>query len=122
MIQRLDHVNLRSANVERLVRFYAQVLELRRGERPPLGFPGAWLYAGERAVVHIVEVESTPAPAGELRLEHFAFLGSGLSRFLARLDRLAVDYHTSTQPGTGNVLVNLRDPDGNHFHVDFVPE
>ena len=118
MIRRLDHVNVRTANLEGLARFY-EALGLRRGERPPLGFAGAWLYAGDQAVIHLVGVEAQPQPEGALRLEHFAFSASGLGEFLARLALLGVDFKQSRQPGTGNVIVNLHDPDGNRLHLDF---
>jgi catechol 2,3-dioxygenase-like lactoylglutathione lyase family enzyme len=119
MIERLDHVNVRTANLERLVRFYEDVLGLRSGERPPLGFPGAWIYAGDRAVIHLVGVAEPPTPEGALRLEHFAFSASGLREFLARLERAGVTFRQSRQAGTGNVVINLHDPDGNRLHVDF---
>ena len=119
MIERLDHVNVRTANLTGLTRFYTDVLGLRQGERPPLGFPGAWMYVGEQPVLHLVGVAEQPQPTGELRLEHFAFSGRGLGEFLGRLKRLDVDFKQSRQAGTGNVVVNLRDPDGNRLHVDF---
>lgn len=121
MIQHLDHVNVRTANLEQLVTFYQQVLQLEVGERPPLGFPGAWIYAGGRAVIHLVGVEEQPQPEGALRLEHFAFSATGLREFLARLERLGIPFRQSRQPGTGNVVINLSDPDGNRLHVDFAP-
>ena len=119
MIRRLDHVNVRTANLEGLVRFYVDVLGLERGERPPLGFPGAWMYAGDQPVIHLVGVTEPPKPEGALRLEHFAFSASGLREFLARLAQLGVESKQSRQVGTGNVVVNLHDPDGNRLHVDF---
>ena len=119
MIRRLDHVNIRTGNLSGLLRFYEEALGLKAGERPPLGFPGAWLYAGDQAVIHLVALERTPEPEGALRLEHFAFSASGLQPFLARLQQLGIPVQQSRQPGTGNVVVNLRDPDGNRLHVDF---
>jgi catechol 2,3-dioxygenase-like lactoylglutathione lyase family enzyme len=118
-IRWLDHVNIRTANLEALVRFYEDVIGLKSGTRPPLGFPGAWMYAGERAVIHLVGVAEQPQPQGALRLEHFAFAGSGLSELLARLKEHAVKYEESQQPGTGNVIINVKDPDGNRLHIDF---
>src|SRR5688572_23086324 len=118
-IRWLDHVNIRTANLEALVRFYEDVIGLKSGARPPLGFPGAWMYAGERAVIHLVGVAEQPQPQGALRLEHFAFAGSGLSELLARLKQHAVMYEQSRQPGTGNVIINVKDPDGNRLHIDF---
>jgi len=119
MIGRLDHVNVRTADLARLVRFYTDVLGLTNGERPPFDFPGAWLYAGQEAVIHLVGVEQQPQPQGALTLEHFAFSASNLPEFLARLERLNVEYQRSRQAGTGTVVLNLRDPDGNRLHVDF---
>ena len=121
MIDRIDHVNLRTANVSGLVRFYTEALGLREGDRPPLGFPGAWIYAGDRAVIHIVGVAEQPRPEGALRLEHFAFAAHGLAEFRTRLQRLGVVFQQSLQPGTGNVLINVHDPDGNRMHIDFPP-
>lgn len=119
MIRRLDHVNVRTSNLERLVRFYTEALGLEQGERPPLGFPGAWLYAGDQAVIHLVGVEQQPQPQGSLRLEHFAFSASNLAGFLERLARHGVEFKQSRQAGTGNVIINVQDPDGNRLHVDF---
>jgi catechol 2,3-dioxygenase-like lactoylglutathione lyase family enzyme len=119
MIRRLDHVNVRTSNLERLVRFYTEALGLEQGERPPLGFPGAWLYAGDQAVIHLVGVEQQPQPQGSLRLEHFAFSASNLAEFLQRLARHGVEFKQSRQAGTGNVIINVQDPDGNRLHVDF---
>ncbi|MES1188707.1 MAG: VOC family protein [Myxococcales bacterium] len=119
MIRRLDHVNVRTSNLERLVRFYSEALGLEQGERPPLGFPGAWLYAGDQAVIHLVGVEQQPQPQGSLRLEHFAFSASNLPGFLERLARQGVEFKQSRQAGTGNVIINVQDPDGNRLHVDF---
>jgi catechol 2,3-dioxygenase-like lactoylglutathione lyase family enzyme len=119
MIRWLDHVNIRTANLSDLVSFYEQALGLMAGERPPLGFPGAWLYAAGKPVIHLVEVEQTPQPEGALRLEHFAFSAENLPELLARLERLGVPWKQSRQAGTGNVVINLKDPDGNRLHVDF---
>jgi catechol 2,3-dioxygenase-like lactoylglutathione lyase family enzyme len=119
VISRLDHVNIRTANLTGLVQFYTDVVGLHEGERPPLGFPGAWMYAGSEPVIHLVAVEQQPHPDGALRLEHFAFRAEGLSELVARLERLQVTYRQSRQAGTGNVVINLHDPDGNRLHLDF---
>jgi catechol 2,3-dioxygenase-like lactoylglutathione lyase family enzyme len=119
MIRWLDHVNIRTADLAGLVRFYQEALGLEAGERPPLGFPGAWMYAAGKPVIHLVGVERAPSPEGALRLEHFAFSADDLPGFLARLERLGVPCKQSRQAGTGNVVINLHDPDGNRLHVDF---
>jgi catechol 2,3-dioxygenase-like lactoylglutathione lyase family enzyme len=122
----LDHVNIRTERVDALAAFYAEILGLARGPRPPFAFGGAWLYCGDRAVVHLVEVEPDGAPRAvdpaELRLSHFAFRGSGLAAFLERLKRAGIQHAVGKLPGAPITQVNLRDIDGNALHVDFRDE
>lgn len=118
MLLTLDHVNIRTAALEPMRRFYAEALGLKDGARPPFGFGGAWLYCGEQAAVHLVEVDRTPAGKGP-RIEHFAFRASGLAEFLNRLRRLRHAYSIALVPGSGNRQVNIFDPDGNHIEVQF---
>ena len=117
-LQYLDHVNIRTAELERLSRFYEQVLGLPRGPRPPFSFGGAWHYAGERAALHLVEVPDAP-PAQAPRLEHFAFRATGLDGFVERLDRFGVEYRFAEVPEAGTLQVHFVDPDGNHVEVQF---
>lgn len=118
-IQKLDHVNIHTANVERMVEWYDRVLCMRAGFRPPFPFPGAWIYCGENAVIHLVGVAELPPQQRMLQLEHFAFNAVGLQDFLARLEREKVPYDGRRVQGGGGVQINVRDPDGNHIHVDF---
>ncbi len=118
-LARLDHVNIRTADLAGMIAFYEEVLGFTNGARPPFGFPGAWLYCGDAAVVHLVEVSRQPAPEGELRLEHFAFSATGLAEFLTLLRARGQDYRIGLVPDVKIIQVNIFDPDGNHIHVDF---
>jgi catechol 2,3-dioxygenase-like lactoylglutathione lyase family enzyme len=115
----LDHVNLRTTRVAEMLCFYRDVLGLVPGARPAFSFGGAWLYCGERAVVHLVEVSEPARREGELHLEHFAFSANGYDDFIATLARQAIPYRLSTPAGGGLRQVNVHDPDGNRIHVDF---
>lgn len=123
-IGRLDHVNLRTTDVPRLVEFYERVLGLEVGKRPAFGFGGAWMYSGEDAVVHIVETSGTADYRGDQQLEHFAMRATGLDEFLAHLRAENVPYKCGVLPGDGfgHTQVNIFDADGNHIHIDFPPE
>jgi catechol 2,3-dioxygenase-like lactoylglutathione lyase family enzyme len=114
----LDHVNIRTSNLQAMERFYEDVMDLKKGKRPPFNMGGAWLYCGRRACVHLVEVGRTPN-GSELRLEHFAFMAKGLSDFLKKLKRLDIPYSIAIVPMTNNTQVNVYDPDGNHIEVQF---
>jgi catechol-2,3-dioxygenase len=115
----LDHVNLRTANLAGMTEFYCNVLGLRQGPRPAFAFGGAWLYCGERAVLHLVEVEQAASSSGALALEHFAFTADGFDELVAALTRAGVVHRVSKLVGTETRQINLRDPDGNRVHVDF---
>ena len=117
----LDHVNIRTARLGELTSFYAGVLGLRPGKRPPFDSGGAWLYCGDHAAVHLIEVADSPeVPAP--RIEHFAFRAEGLAEFLAQLREFDVAYRTNIVPELEIRQVHIRDPDGNHVEIAFAPE
>jgi catechol 2,3-dioxygenase-like lactoylglutathione lyase family enzyme len=120
-LQSLDHVNVRTANLDAMIAWYRDILGFREGPRPPFSFGGAWMYCGDRPIVHLVAVDHQPG-AKEPALEHAAFGATGLAEFLAHLKRQNIDYRPNVVPGFGIVQINLWDPDGNHLHVDFPPE
>ncbi|HSC89785.1 MAG TPA: ion transporter [Polyangiaceae bacterium] len=121
----LDHVNLRTARLALLTDFYLDVLDLRRGPRPNFPFAGAWLYLGDRPLVHLVEVQESREPAEGQQLEHFALSATGQGAFLERLTRRGIPFRIAsievpTPSGLRPVTqIKLSDPDGNKFHVDF---
>ena len=117
----LDHVNIRTADLDGLCRFYEDVLGLAQGPRPNLNFGGAWLYCGDSAVVHLVAL-SKPAKVDEVQIEHFAFRAEGLAVFLARLDGKGIAYKQTTVANSGRHQVFIRDPDGNRVEIQFGPE
>ena len=119
MLTAFDHVNVRTANLDAMVAFYDEVLGLKPGRRPDFSFPGAWLYLGDQAYVHLVGVKTSPEAGGNVTLEHFAFRATGLAAFRARLDARGIAYSVDEVPGFAVLQVNFHDPDGNHVHVDF---
>lgn len=115
---RLDHVNIRTARLAELTAFYCDIVGLKPGNRPPFAFDGAWLYCGEQAAVHLVEVPEAPEGHGP-RIEHFAFQAKGLSDFLSHLRERDIAYRISIVPDLELRQVNIHDPDGNHIEVAF---
>lgn len=114
----LDHVNIRTARLGAMTEFYQDALGLEAGERPPFRFDGAWLYCGDKAAVHLVEVPQAPE-TGQPRIEHFAFRAEGLAGFLDRLRDREIAYRISIVPGLELRQVNIFDPDGNHIEIAF---
>lgn len=120
MISGLDHVNIRTTQLDAMILWYGQVLGLQSGWRPNFPFGGAWLYAGDAPVVHLVTVdEKTEPPSVGVQLEHAAFKATGFSGFIATLTDRGEKHQISKVPDAGIVQVNVWDPDGNHLHIDF---
>jgi len=124
-IRGLHHINLRGSptQIRQMREFYCNVLGLREGPRPPFQSSGAWLYAGQFPLVHLVEDLSAPhgasrdAPA----VDHVAFVCQGLDELRQRLETQGVAYSISHIPMTGEVQVNVRDPSGMKVELAFSP-
>lgn len=116
----LDHVNIRTANLEAMTRFYTEVVGLTSGPRPPFSFAGSWLYCGDKAAVHLVAREV--ATRGQSQIDHFAFRAQGLNDFLAKLKSLRIPYRLTVVPQLELRQVNIVDPDGNRIEVAFAAD
>ena len=119
-MKRLDHVNVRTANLIEMIDWYGRMLGMHPGPRPDFPFDGAWLYVGDDPVLHLIEVDAEPgADAGDLKLEHFALSASGMADLLKRAEAAGARADVRRVPGFPIVQVNMWDPDGNHIHIDF---
>jgi catechol 2,3-dioxygenase-like lactoylglutathione lyase family enzyme len=116
-LQRLDHVTVNCADLERSRTFYAQVLNLRDGERPPFPFPGAWLYAGDRPVVHLVGEGAAEASTGAF--DHVAFEADDFAGTRARFEALNIAFGENRVPAVGLRQLFVHDPDGVKIELNF---
>lgn len=120
-INHLDHVNVRTSQLEKMVGWYTDVLGMTVGARPAFPFPGAWMYGNGTVMVHLVGVEDQTAVGSEasLKLEHFAFRATGAAEFEQRLKSKGEPYRRIDIAEINTAAFNVWDPDGNHIHVDF---
>ncbi len=120
-IKKLDHVNVRTTQLDQMVDWYTTVLGMQSGNRPDFPFPGAWMYAGDSPVVHLVGINGEPAVGAEakLKLEHFALSATGCKRFIEQLEAAGERYKRGELKDFNIVQINVWDPDGNHIHIDF---
>jgi catechol 2,3-dioxygenase-like lactoylglutathione lyase family enzyme len=120
-IGKLDHVNIRTTQLDTMIDWYTSILGMRVGDRPDFPFPGAWIYAGDVAAVHLVGIDEVPSVGSEvdLKLEHFAFSAKGGVELEAKLQEMSVQYRRADIPEINLYQINLWDPDGNHIHLDF---
>tara|TARA_B100000676_G_scaffold91147_1_gene90890 strand:+ start:5498 stop:5899 length:402 start_codon:yes stop_codon:yes gene_type:complete len=109
----LDHITIHCRDLEVSRRFYATVLDLESGYRPPFdGPPGAWLYDDqERPVIHLYagrDADDAPNSA----LDHIAFAVNDLVSVKERLADRGIAFETATVPELDAEQVFLSDPDG----------
>lgn len=118
-IQGMNHFNVLTDDVEATRRFYVGIIGLTEGERPPLGFDGAWLYAGGRPILHVSAAKLPRDRAGVI--DHMAFSATDLQGTVKRLEEQGVDFVLRQQVGTRIWQIFCHDPMGAKVELDFDP-
>lgn len=114
----MNHFTILTDDVPRTVEFYSSLLGLVDGPRPALGFPGAWLYAGDAAILHVVGGRRKDELTRGV-IDHMAFTAQGLSDTLALLAAYQIEHACRQQSGTGIWQVFFFDPNGARVELDF---
>ena len=123
-LRRLDHVLVLADDLEATRAFYCEALGLEVGERPPLEFPGYWLYLDGVPCVHVAERGPYEAHAaarglqGGPAVDHVAFAAEGYERVAARIEAAGVHAVANTVAGTGLRQLFLTDPNGIRIEVN----
>lgn len=108
----LDHVTLRTADLEGTRAFLVGLLGLAVGPRPDFGFPGYWLYAEGRPIMHLIPGGGRPVDRMGEAIDHVAFRLTGYSAFRARLDIAGIGYSTMDLPDLGERRLFVLTPTG----------
>lgn len=117
----MNHFTVLTDDVERTVAFYGDMMGLHSGYRPPLTFPGAWLYSAGAPILHVVggrdRVQLVPGV-----IDHMAFTAQDLRATLARLRQRDVHYACRRQAESGTWQVFFTDPNGARIELDFASD
>ena len=116
--QAMDHFTILAEDLAATCAFYRDLLGLTEGYRPNMGFPGAWLYAGEVAVLHVVVKNPLPKQRAGV-LDHMAFTAADLPGTVAKLKKRGIAYNLGRQVETGTWQLFLHDPNGAKVELDF---
>jgi catechol 2,3-dioxygenase-like lactoylglutathione lyase family enzyme len=126
----LEHVLVLSDDIEATRQFYCRAVGLRVGERPPLAFPGYWLYAGATPCLHVADRGAYLRHAGSLGLptaagdqggasvDHIAFNAADVERVKEQLERTGVAAVHNTVPNGGPHQVFIEDPNGVRIEIN----
>jgi catechol 2,3-dioxygenase-like lactoylglutathione lyase family enzyme len=121
-VDRLEHVNIRSQNVEKARDFYVGILGLKVGARPPFPAAGYWLYLAGQPVIHLVQRNTGDAHhAGSGNLDHVAFRGVDLVATRAAIESAGLAFREQVVPHNGTVQLFVHDPDGIKIELNFEP-
>jgi catechol 2,3-dioxygenase-like lactoylglutathione lyase family enzyme len=119
-ITAMNHFTVLAKDLAETRSFYTEVLGLSEGARPALGFPGVWLYAEGRPVLHVIAGRPLP-PDPKGVLDHMAFTATGLADVAMRLRAANVRYDLRRQPQSGVWQLFFFDPNGARVELDFDP-
>ncbi len=116
---RFDHLNVSAGSHKVLEDFFGGVMGLRPGYRPPFPFPGAWLYAGDQAVIHAVDDARLDAGTGALQVGHIAFRSDGpAAPVIASLRDSAWPFRVARVPADNTLQIFVSLPGGLVIELD----
>jgi catechol 2,3-dioxygenase-like lactoylglutathione lyase family enzyme len=130
-VSSIEHVLVLTDDIEATRDFYCTVVGLVVGQRPPLEFPGYWLYAdgASGACVHLADRRAYAAHAAGLGLavperdpgvgpvDHVAFGAADYDAMLERLVRAGVSAVSNAVPGGPRQLF-FEDPNGVRVEIN----
>ncbi|HAT53043.1 MAG TPA: glyoxalase [Betaproteobacteria bacterium] len=114
----MNHFTILTDNVDETIKFYNEFLGLESGERPPFDFPGAWLYAGNTAVLHVIGGRALPE-SREGVIDHMAFSATGLIETIKKLERHEIDYSLRQVRPSDPWQLFFFDPSGAKVELDY---
>jgi catechol 2,3-dioxygenase-like lactoylglutathione lyase family enzyme len=117
-VEGMNHFTILTDDVDETVRFYGDLLGLEPGARPNFNFPGAWLYAGGKPILHVVGGR-TKADLKPGVIDHMAFTGRDLAASLSALKARGIAFDCRQQVGSGLWQVFFLDPNGAKIELDF---
>jgi len=119
MILGMNHFTSIAKDPVATLDFYERLIGLKVGPRPDLGFPGAWLYAGDTAVLHLYFERPIPDPPAGV-IDHMAFTASDLKTVKATFDAMAYPYKLQHR-AQGPWQLFCVDPSGAKVELNFSP-
>jgi len=129
-IEKLDHVNIRSANVEASLQFYRDILGLTATPPPTCTdfSKGAYFCDGQgNAIIHLIATTETANSVARVKgaaqfgmIDHFALRGGSTARALKNaLDDHGVNYDAFDVDILQAHLVFAVDPNGINVEISF---
>ena len=108
----IDHVTLRTADLEETRDFLEAVLGLKAGYRPAFSFPGYWLYQGDDPIVHLIPGGGRTVGLEAEVIDHAGFRLDDYDGTRTKLDTLKIRYQTMDLADLNERRLFIRTPGG----------
>lgn len=115
-IKNILHIAIKCADLKKTIKFYCEVLGLFIVERPPFGYPGAWLANLENhPIIHLYGgmqgLASNGNPFSDTgSIDHISLMCEGFSGLLSRLKRNHIVWREFRVPNTDLYQIFCYDP------------
>src|SRR5260370_33300023 len=92
----LDHVTIRTRDLQATRNFFLTVFDLEEGERPLAirSIPGHWLYSEGRPLIHIIGSQGYGIGRPAEAIDHVGLRRAGYADFRTKLDQLGNHHST----------------------------
>jgi catechol 2,3-dioxygenase-like lactoylglutathione lyase family enzyme len=129
-LTKMEHYLVLTDDIDATRDFYVQALGMHVGFRPPLGFPGYWVYVGDTPCIHIAEWASYTTHSleqgiavssranGTGPVDHIAFNAHDYEDVVARLEAHGVQAARNDVPGGVLRQLFLQDPNGVKIEIN----
>jgi catechol 2,3-dioxygenase-like lactoylglutathione lyase family enzyme len=129
-LTKMEHYLVLTDDIDATRDFYVRALGMHVGPRPPLGFPGYWVYVGDTPCIHIAEwatytthsleqgIAVTSRADGTGPLDHIAFNAHDYDDVVARLEAHGVQAARNDVPGGFLRQLFLEDPNGVKIEIN----
>jgi glyoxylase I family protein len=93
---KLDHVTIRTRDLQATRSFLLSVFDLKEGERPLAvqRIPGHWLYSEGHPLVHIIGAQGYGIDRAAEAIDHVGLRMEGYAEFRKKLEQLGIRYST----------------------------
>lgn len=115
----LDHVTLRTSDLEGTRVFLETLLGVTPGYRPDFSFPGYWLYEDGQPLIHLIPGTGGPVDRRGETIDHVGFLLRDHDRYLGKLDEMGIPYSRMELPELGERRLFVRTPAGTLLELVF---
>jgi catechol 2,3-dioxygenase-like lactoylglutathione lyase family enzyme len=119
----INHVAIRSLDLERTNHFYTEILGMKLAFRPELGFPGSWLQMGN-SMIHVVcgecalDQDGKFTPGGAA-VDHISIAAEGFDEYTEIFAKHGLDWRENAIPNPPIWQLMARDPNGILIELNF---